>query len=466
MKVMKVTKYALPFFILTSGLAVTTWAASLHAAPKSIVSDESIAKQKALTKSHKLSNGIQVTTRSIPGSDILALAISFEGGQRDIPTGRKSLNRWAFGAMPMAAAGYPRAKVHELTEKYSLAMTCGGGIEYSNCSISTVSEYWSIALPLLTAIVTKPEFAEADINLVKDRMKAQLRNTTQEPEQYVNEVVNRIYYPAGHPYRLNHDESLAELEKLSRTDLVDFHKNTLNASRMRIVVVSSMPEKKLLADLEKAFGKIKSSKAETIPALDAAFSIDQSYAFEDRDIPTAYIRAKFDAPSVTSKDAVASRLMFEILSEELGDEIRTKRSLSYSVYSFGLQYSKGIGAIGASTSKPEETLSAMNDVIKKMKTHSFSEDDINQHKNGFSTAYYLTQETHASLAEALLGSLNYYGNTDYLYELPRALDKVNAAEIKRLANQILVNMRVGVIFPRSKFKDEWAKNLISQNLAK
>ena len=433
---------------------------------KSLVSDESIANQKKLTKTLKLSNGIPVTLREIAGSDILALAISFEGGQRDLPTGKKTMNRWAFSAMPMAAEGYPRAKVHELTEKYSLSMACGGGIEFSTCSISTVSDYWKIALPLFSAVVLKPTFADADIGLVKDRMVAQLKNTTSEPDQYVNEIVNRVYYPANHPFRLNHDESLVEIEKMNQADLVKYHKDSINSAMMRIVVVSSMPEKQIMKDLEKAFGQIKGSKVEVTKVPDPAFNIEQSFLFEPRDIPTAYIRAKFDAPSITAKNAVPSKLMFEILSEQLGDEIRTKRSLSYSVFSFGIQYTKGIGVLGATTSKPEETLSAMNDVINKMKTHTFTEAEIDEHKNGFSTAYYMTLETHTSLAEALLSSQNYFGNTDTLYEMPKELDRVNAAEIKKLSNEILTNMRVGVIYNRTKFKDDWAKNLVAKNLAK
>ena len=75
----------------------------------------------------------------------------------------------------------------------------------------------------------------------------------------------------------------------------------------------------------------------------------------------------------------------------------------------------------------------------------------------------MTQETHGSLAEALLNSLHYYGTTDALYDFPKELEKVTAADIKRLANQILVNLRIGVIYTKSKFKDEWAKNLIQSN---
>jgi predicted Zn-dependent peptidase len=182
-------------------------------------------------------------------------------------------------------------------------------------------------------------------------------------------------------------------------------------------------------------------------------------------LPTAYIRIKVNAPSITDQDAVAARLMFEILSEELGDEIRTKRSLSYAVHAFLIEYHVGVGVLNASTSKPKETLVAINDVLQKMKSKDWTNEELAEYKTGFATSFYLTQETHASLASALGSALYFYGDANEHYELPRQLEKVTPADIKRLANRWLSDLRVGIIFGRSEFKDEWAQDLIKKNLS-
>ena len=56
-------------------------------------------------------------------------------------------------------------------------------------------------------------------------------------------------------------------------------------------------------------------------------------------------------PGVTDQDFEAANLMMKVLDDELGLEIRTKRSLSYAVFSYMINYSRGIGMIGVSTSK-------------------------------------------------------------------------------------------------------------------
>jgi zinc protease len=431
-----------------------------------IVSSATIAEQKKLTTVVRLKNGIPVIIREIPGSDIVQINVNIEGGMRDLPTGRKSLNRWLFSVMGMAAEGWPKSKVFAHTEKYALSIGCGGGIESSSCGLGTISAYWKDSLPLLAAIVQKPLLTEEDVGLQKQRLEAALKSVPQEPDGYVNEIVNTIYYPEGHPYRLNHDEALAEMAKMTRADLVSYHASLMNASLMNIVVVSSLAREQIVKDLEKAFGGIKSSAKSVVEVPSPVFDPKNSLKFQDRDIPTAYIRAKFVSPAVMDKDAVAARLLFEILNEELGDEIRTRRSLSYAVYAFQIQYTKGIGVMGATTSKPKETLEAMNEVLEKVKRTTYTSEQIAEYKNVFATSYFLTQETHASLAGAIGTAQGYFGSTDKLYDFPAELEKIDAATIKRLANDILVDMRFGVIYNRKGFQDKWVQRLIDDHRSK
>jgi predicted Zn-dependent peptidase len=363
----------------------------------------------------------------------------------------------------MAAAGYPKAAVFTTSEQYGLEIGCTGGIEYSMCALGSINDYWSKALPLFAALITKPLITAEDTQLTKDRLIASLIDIPSDPGTYVNEIVNQIFYPAGHPYRLNHDEALKELQHLGRNDLLAYQKSAVNAASMGIVVVTSMPAAKVVADLNKAFGNIQKEPRTSVSALAPVYDASHAYKFEDRALPTAYIRIKLNAPSVHDKDSVAMRLVYEMLSEELGEEIRTKRSLSYAVHAYVIEYSLGIGVISASTSKPKETLAAIGDVLRSFRAKTYSDEELEEYKHGFATSYYLSQETHSSLASTLANAWYFYGDANRYYDLPRLLDKVTPADVKRLANSWLNDLRVGAIYGRNDFKDEWALDLIKQN---
>jgi zinc protease len=452
--------------LLFSFLICLSTIASSSAFAVSLVSDETIEKQTKLTKTFKLSNGIEVIQRSIPASDILTISVTFGNGIKDIATGKKSVAKWLWATLPMASKKYPKKRVFQISEKYAIELGCSAGIEYSSCTMGTINDNWNVSLDLFNDLIMAPSLTREDASLSKERIIAGLKDTPSDPGRYVNEVVNRIFYPKNHPYRLNHDESLKEMDSLTHPNLKAFHKRVLNAKNMRITVVSSLSQNILKRDLERAFGKIKSGPAIAVKVDSPKFDESNAFSFEAREIPTAYIRAKFVVPPAASKDAVAAKLMFEILSEELGEEIRTRRSLSYSVFSYVIHYSMGIGVIGASTSKPKETLEAMQVVIDRFKKKVYSKGNLDEYKRIFATGYFLTQETHSSLASAINGSRFFHGSVDSLYNMPKELEKVTPKTINRIANEYLNNFRIGVIYDRKKFKDSWAKDMIKKYAVK
>ncbi len=428
-----------------------------------LVKDATIALQKKLTIKSKLSNGIPVVYRQIEKSDIMQLDVAFAWGIADQKFEEQALPGIMFDTMAYAAKGWPKNKVFATTEKYSAAVGCSSGVEVSNCGLSTVNDFWDRLLPLFSAIVKAPSFTDSDIKLVLNRKEAQLKNEIKRPETYVNEVVNRVFYAPRHPYFLSSEESLKQLTTVKRKEVIDLHKKVLNADLMQLTVVGSLPWEKVKADLEKSFGNIKTQQVVRNAPVKPAFNAAQAFAMEDKDNPTAYIAIKANVPGMLDKDAVGADLLFKILSEELENEVRTKRSLSYAVYAHDIRHQLGIGVISASTSKPKETLEAIQEVIDQVKKKRYSDEEIKQFKTSYATSYYLTLEEHSSLAGSLAKYNIYFKNTDPLYDMPRQLEKITAKDIQELANKYLVDFRMGVIYGKAKFDQQWAKNFIDKN---
>ncbi len=454
------------FKYFVSLLFAGSFACSLSTAASELVSAETINLQKSLTKETKLANGIPVIYRRVDKSDIFEILISFRSGVKDLPTGKKSHISALMAAMPMGGKGFPKQVVYKMSEKYALELGCSAAIETSSCILGTVNDYWREVLPLYAAIINAPLLTKQDVDLVRERLKVDARNIIKEPGRYANDVVNRVFYPEGHPYRQSAEESLRDYDAMKDQDLRTLHKQIHSAKNMVITIAASVPLEKILPDLNRHFGKIPTTDVPHVTPTAPAFDSGKSFAFEGRDIPTAYINIKFNGIGVTEKDAEAAEFMLKILDEELGEEIRTRRSLSYSVYSYMLQYSVGIGVIGASTSKPQETLEAITAVVKKLQSKPLSDENLKEHKRVYVTQYFRGKETHSSLVSSLAGSYMYFGNAYRGYEYPSRIDAVTANDVKRLAEQLLVNFRVGIVYGRDRFKDAWAKTLIDKSLKK
>lgn len=431
---------------------------SLTAVASKIVSDETIAKQLALTEHFKLSNGVNVYYRQIPNSDILQLNFAYDYGYADQSPDEKAIFTIMSATMSQSAGGWSKNRLFKLQETYSATINCSNGIELSYCSLTTINDYWDQILPAFTAIIKKPSFMEEDIKLAMAANTAEVLDKTQNPETYSNEVVNKVFYGENHPYYITTEKYLRQLKGLKRPQLVALHQKINNAYLNSIVIVGSLPTARLKKDLEKSFGDIPSKKIETKTAEPPAF-VSNMVAFEHREIPTSYIKIKYNIPGILDADNLKARLMLSILSQELESELRTKHSLSYAAYAFGISYQVGIGVISVSTSKPKEAFEAIVRVIRSLKQRSFSNREIEEYKMEFATSYFLTLEGHDSLAGALTNAIHYFKDPGQLYNLPKKLESITAKDVEKMIKTYLNNFRIGVVYDKEKFKGKWAKEL-------
>lgn len=414
-----------------------------------------IARDANFTNIEKLRNGVPLVILETQGSDIVTLAVTFQRGSSDESFNRRAINQLALETMTYATKKFSKKQIFALTEKYSIGLNCSGGVEISRCAATTIREYLPQAIDLLAAVVNEPLFNPDDVTLAKKQRVADFQQELQNPESQVNATVNSIFYDEQHPYRLLPKDGIQQTQSLKSEDLKAYHGSLLDSSSLFITYAGPKVSSSTRNTLQNKFGKMKNLNKPRKIVVAPAFDSKKRLAFEHREIPTAYIRIKFNAPSVTSKDAPAADLMFEILSERLQEEIRTKRSLSYAVYAGTIQYNQGIGMISVSTSKPKETLDAITSVVKLFKEKGVSWEELDEQRNVFTTSYFLTLESQNSLASALSSFQNYFGDARKLYDLPGQLASVTTADVLRVAKDSLKNFRVGVVYDKSKFDSKW-----------
>lgn len=420
---------------------------------------ESIKRQMDLTSIKKFSNNVTLVQRMIPNSEITHFEVNFVSGQADLPETSKALNSITFDTLSMGSAKFSKEQIFALAEKNSIGIQCSGGIESSNCQFETVVENYDKAFEILTSITLTPLFKESDIALMRERRMANYQQDMQNPESYVNTLVNSIFYPLNHPYRHLPKDGIEQLKSFKQKDLANYYSKVLSTDSIIAVYVGPKLKAPQLKRMEDFLGGLQKRKPSARVVAAPLYNPAETFTFEHRPIPTAYIRAKFNAPGATSQDAAVSRVLFEIISEELHEEIRTKRSLSYAIFGTTLQLDQGIGIVHASTSKPRETIEVIAEVLKKIRDTTYTPVKIAEFKNVFTTSHYLAMETHDSFAGSLAASEMYFGDANKLYELPSKINAVTAQDVQRLAKDVLKKLRVGVVYDKDKFTPAWVDPL-------
>ncbi len=445
--------------IIALGFLLLLWT-STEVLAKELVSSETIKLQKDSTITFKLKNNTLVTYREIPHSEIAVVELAFTQGEASLARA----DRPGLGAlaelMERGSVSYPKPKLSELLEKYSTGISCSFGIELGFCGMATLSGSLPELLPAFASVIRDPDLNSVEAELVLEQEKASEAAALQDPETYVNEVVNKVFYGDGHPYWTDQKNRLQDLDEIKLDNLKRLHARLLADVPKHIVVVGSLPLARLKELLEANFSFLPEISAKRLQVQAPVYDPKHAYEIAARAIPTSYIRAKFSAPGIQDADFIATQLMVHILSEELENEIRTKRSLSYSVYAQVLPYTTGIGVIHVSSSKPMETMEALRIIIDKLRKQKLSVGELNRYRTVFATSYFLKLEEHSSLSSSLRSSVHYFDSADRLYEMPRLLARITPEEVQKAAQTYLQKFRLGVVYRENGFKPEWAEDFL------
>ena len=94
--------------------------------------------------------------------------------------------------MAKGSKQYPQEKLYEIIEKYSLGIGCTSSIDTSTCFMETVNDYFDTNISTLSSSITDPVFLSKDFETMKSRMISNKKAETEDPDQSVNEAVNKI----------------------------------------------------------------------------------------------------------------------------------------------------------------------------------------------------------------------------------------------------------------------------------
>ncbi len=142
------------------------------------------------------------------------------------------------------------------------------------------------------------------------------------------------------------------------------------------------------------------------------------------------------------------------MSSRLFQEIREKRGLAYSVYSYAQQFA-GSGFIGfyagCNPSKAPEVVSIMRDVLHDVAQNGLTHEELTRAQGAVSGALVLSQEDTGSRMSRIGKSELVYGEIMSFDQILHEVSRVSSADIRALADDILhAAPTLAVVGPFSK----------------
>jgi len=321
-----------------------------------------------------------------------------------------------------------------------LGAQLGGSFDQDRASVSLrtlSSEAERVqGLKLMASVLQQPLFQEAVLEREKARVMASLKEAETQPASIADKAFQKAVF-GTHPYALQVSGEVVSVEKISAQDLKDFYRAHYAASRAVVAIMGDVSRAQAEAIAQQLTAALPVSVAP--PALpEVAMQIAAS---EQRiSHPASQSHILIGAPGMSRSDpdyfplyvgnyilgggGFVSRLM---------NEVREKRGLAYSVYSYFMPMKQpGALQIGLQTKKEQadEALKLVRDTLAEFISKGPTEKELLAAKQNIIGGFPLRIDSNSKI----LGYLSVIGFYDlpltYLDDFTTRIEQVSVAQIR------------------------------------
>jgi zinc protease len=289
-------------------------------------------------------NGARVLFVAAPDLPIMDVRVVLDAGSaRD---GERSGVASMTASMSTQGAGdWDADEIAERIESVGARLSAEAGRDSATLSLRTLTKQPAMDKALETAakVLSEPRFGEADFERVRQNRLVGLRQDEQDPGTVASKAIYRRIF-RDHPYASDPSGTLETLSALRREDLLTFHRRYYVASNAVVAMVGALTVDQAREVAEHLTGGLDTG--ERPPNLPSVPDL-RDQVLEELDFPSTQTHVYAGQPGMRRLDSdyfplyVGNHILGGSgLVSLLSEEVRDKRGLSYSVYSYFLPMSR------------------------------------------------------------------------------------------------------------------------------
>lgn len=401
-----------------------------------------VARQAALVSEFEV-NGLKVLLKRREGSLTVAAGLFIKGGSRNITAENAGIESLMLDTATEASAAFPRDRMRDEQSRMGTVISSSENNDYSVLALRCTRPNFDRSWQMFTDVAVNPSFTKEDVALVQQKTVVGLRDDTDDPDTYLQQLQDRIVY-ANHPYQNSVEGTIASVSRLTPEDLRRYHQKSFETSRLLLVIVGDLDTAAVRTLVASSFGKLPRGNyaPEQIPQL----SFDKpTVEVTARNLPTNYVQGMFTAPAPSSPDIYPMRITISILRDRIFQEVRAKRNLSYAPDAFLRNQGANVGGIYVTAVDANQAVGLMLREITRLQTEPVEDEDIQSVVAQYLTSYYMTQETNAAQASELAAFELLGGGWRNSTVFVEKMSAVTPADVERVTKKYVRNIRFVVI---------------------
>jgi zinc protease len=390
-----------------------------------------------------LSNGLSVVVVTHDEQPIVSLRLLVRSGGAHDPPGKPGLAAMVAALLDQGTTTRTAQQVADAIDFVGGDLSIGAGRDVSFANVTVMKDSLDLGIGLLADVVRRPAFAQEELERQRRLIVSGLQVNYQNPEYVAAVVFDRLVY-GQHPYGLPKAGTPASVQRLTRDDLVEYHRRYYAPNNCLLAVVGDVTLDEAMTAVATAFGDWPGRE---IPAETVANPPKPARRVVIVDKPDAVqteIRMGQIGIRRKSDDFLAVDLAIRILGGEGGNRVhrvlRNERGLTYGA-SVDADTLKRSGVFVARTyTRPETTAEAVRVLFEefwRLRRERVSEEELSTAKAFVTGRFPLTIETATEIAAQVLEALFYELPVAELQTFRRRVNALTVDDLERVATGYL-----------------------------
>ncbi|PCJ02774.1 MAG: peptidase M16 [Alphaproteobacteria bacterium] len=385
----------------------------------------------------KLSNGLRVVTDNVASVESVAVGVWIGVGTRDedlIHNGTAHMVEHMLFKGTKTRNALEIAKVIENVGGHINAYTSR---ELTSYHIHLLKDDLPLAVDVLSDIVQHSTMPEDEIERERNVILQEIGMCHDTPD----DIIFDNYFETAYPKQSFGAPILGTnqiIEGMSRETLMDFTKQLYTPSNMVICASGNIDHDRFIQKIEEKFNALPDDTEQ----MKTPTNYHGGEHRESRDLEQSHVILGFNGVSRVSDDYYAAQTLATLMgggmSSRLFQEVREKRGLVYSIYSFHSAHSDGgqFGIYaGTGPDKLPELIPVICDEVKKIGT-TITSAELSRAKAQLRSSILIARESMMSRADQNAKAILLRGSIRSPEDIIERIDAVNIKALKKVAGQI------------------------------
>jgi predicted Zn-dependent peptidase len=388
-----------------------------------------------------LSNGIRIITESLQHSKVVSIGVWIDAGSRD----EHDLNSGSAHFIEhMLFKGTTSRSAQDIARELDVL---GGSANAfttreNTCLHATVMDTkLPILVELFTDLLGNSLFSEEEIERERQVILQEMHMVEDMPDDHIHDLFAELLWgkhPLGKTILGSH-EIVAAMDSRKLREYVQKYYTT---DKIVVSAAGKVDHDDFVSLWQKAFEKFGQTSDPVLKRIEPAL-LPSNRKIYSKPLEQVHILLGTYGLSVIDEDRFAYLLLNVLLggnmSSRLFQEIREKRGLAYSIYSYIASYSdSGYQAIylGVDRESVNESLALVSREITRLQNTPVTGSELANSKDFVKSGLYLSMENMEAIMTRIARNELYFGKYLTLEEVVASIDRVTGEDIMSLSSRV------------------------------